>query len=72
MTKVGFVGLGNVGLPAAVNLLKAGFEVHGYDVRVNKAFATAGGTVAATLADIASCPVIVQSLPSPAALTIVR
>ncbi|MBW7460124.1 NAD(P)-dependent oxidoreductase, partial [Paenibacillus sepulcri] len=27
--KIGFVGLGTMGLPMAVNLLKAGFEVYG-------------------------------------------
>jgi 3-hydroxyisobutyrate dehydrogenase len=30
--KVGFIGLGNMGLPMADNLRKAGFEVTGYDV----------------------------------------
>ena len=30
--KVGFIGLGNMGLPMATNLRKAGFEVKGYDV----------------------------------------
>ena len=29
---VGFVGLGNMGLPMATNLLKAGFTVNGFDV----------------------------------------
>ena len=28
---IGFVGLGNMGLPMAVNLVKAGFDVLGYD-----------------------------------------
>ena len=27
--KIGFVGLGNMGLPMALNLMKAGFEVYG-------------------------------------------
>lgn len=30
--KVGFLGLGNMGLPMATNLKKAGFDVTGYDV----------------------------------------
>ena len=30
--KVGFLGLGNMGLPMAQNLKKAGFDVTGYDV----------------------------------------
>ena len=29
--KIGFVGLGTMGFPMAVNLKKAGFEVIGYD-----------------------------------------
>jgi 3-hydroxyisobutyrate dehydrogenase-like beta-hydroxyacid dehydrogenase len=30
--KVGFIGLGNMGQPMASNLVKAGFEVKGYDI----------------------------------------
>lgn len=32
MTKVGFVGLGNMGGPMAKNLLEQGFDVKGYDI----------------------------------------
>jgi 3-hydroxyisobutyrate dehydrogenase len=32
MAKVGFIGLGNMGLPMAFNLLKAGHQVEGFDV----------------------------------------
>lgn len=32
MTKIGFIGLGNMGLPMAQNLSKAGFTVIGYDI----------------------------------------
>ena len=31
MTTVAFIGLGNMGLPMAANLVKAGFDVLGYD-----------------------------------------
>lgn len=31
-SKVGFVGLGNMGLPMARNLIKNGYQVFGYDV----------------------------------------
>lgn len=31
MTRIAFLGLGHMGLPMAVNLIKAGHEVHGYD-----------------------------------------
>ena len=30
--KVGFIGLGNMGLPMASNLVKAGFTVKGFDL----------------------------------------
>ena len=30
--KVGFIGLGNMGLPMAANLVKAEFDVKGYDI----------------------------------------
>lgn len=30
--KVGFIGMGNMGLPMTDNLKKAGFEVTGYDI----------------------------------------
>jgi len=30
--KIGFIGLGNMGLPMAMNLLKAGHEVSGFDL----------------------------------------
>jgi len=32
MTRVAFLGLGHMGLPMAVNLVKAGHEVHGFDL----------------------------------------
>ncbi|MDU0338688.1 NAD(P)-dependent oxidoreductase [Bosea rubneri] len=53
MKTIGFVGLGSMGLPMAINLGKAGFAVTGFDLRV-EARATlqaAGGEVAASLAE---------------------
>jgi 3-hydroxyisobutyrate dehydrogenase len=46
--KIGFIGLGNMGLPMAINLLKAGHEVTGFDLAQAQidAFAAAGGKVA--------------------------
>ena len=46
--KIGFIGLGNMGLPMAINLLKAGHEVTGFDLVQGQidAFAKAGGKVA--------------------------
>jgi 3-hydroxyisobutyrate dehydrogenase-like beta-hydroxyacid dehydrogenase len=50
MTKVGFIGLGIMGLPMAQNLINAGYAVSGMDVsnvQKNK-LAAAGGTAAMT------------------------
>ncbi len=32
MTKIGFIGLGKMGMPMVVNLLKAGYEILAYDI----------------------------------------
>ncbi len=70
-TSVGLLGLGIMGSAMAGNLMKAGFQVHGFDpsTAARKAFAAAGGRVcpsAAAVADAAS--VVITSLPSAAAL----
>ena len=46
MAKIGFIGLGNMGLPMAQNLIKAGHAVRGFDVsrRQVDALVAAGGT----------------------------
>jgi len=46
--KIGFIGLGNMGLPMALNLLKAGHEVLAFDLVKTQldAFAAAGGAIA--------------------------
>ncbi len=53
--KIGFVGLGTMGLPMAVNLNKAGFEVIGYDAFAGsrERARAAGITVAQTLQEVA-------------------
>jgi 3-hydroxyisobutyrate dehydrogenase-like beta-hydroxyacid dehydrogenase len=66
---LGFVGLGNVGLPAALNLMKGGFTVYGYAHRPNRRFAEAGGVQVEAVSQLASCDTIVHSLPNVAALT---
>jgi 3-hydroxyisobutyrate dehydrogenase len=45
---IGFIGLGNMGLPMAINLLKAGYQVTGFDLAQSQldAFAAAGGKIA--------------------------
>ncbi|MDX6748630.1 L-threonate dehydrogenase [Geminicoccaceae bacterium 1502E] len=52
---IGFIGLGAMGLPMAVNLLKAGMSVRGFDVAPAsmEALTEAGGTAAADPADAA-------------------
>ncbi|WP_419419897.1 3-hydroxyisobutyrate dehydrogenase [Legionella sp. D16C41] len=51
MARIGFVGLGHMGLPMALNLVKAGHQVTGYDLQPNALdhFATAGGIAALEL-----------------------
>lgn len=46
--KIGFIGLGNMGLPMALNLLKAGHQVIGFDLVKSQldVFAKAGGMIA--------------------------
>ena len=56
MSTIGFVGLGAMGMPMAVNLVKAGFAVRGFDARPGAAddLAAAGGEAAATAASAAA------------------
>ena len=53
--KIGFVGLGTMGFPMAVNLKKAGFEVIGYDAfkGVYEKASAAGITMVETLKEVA-------------------
>lgn len=55
MATIGFIGLGHMGLPMAINLLKAGHSVTGYDIQqaACEEFAAAGGLVAHHLAEVA-------------------
>jgi 3-hydroxyisobutyrate dehydrogenase len=55
MASIGFVGLGHMGLPMAINLLKAGHTVSGYDLQKStfEPFGEAGGIVTATLHELA-------------------
>jgi len=66
MANIGFIGLGNMGLPMAVNLVKAGHAVGGYDVTPKgmEALAAAGGKAAKSLADVAGADVVVTMLPA--------
>ncbi|MCP4565496.1 MAG: NAD(P)-dependent oxidoreductase [Bosea sp.] len=53
MKTIGFVGLGSMGLPMAINLGKAGFAVTGFDLRAEarQALQAAGGEAASSLAE---------------------
>ncbi|MDR3501912.1 MAG: 3-hydroxyisobutyrate dehydrogenase [Legionella sp.] len=55
MAKIGFVGLGHMGLPMAMNLVKAGHQVTGYDLQQSalQSFAANGGLIAKDTADVA-------------------
>lgn len=66
MTTIGFIGLGNMGLPMAKNLLKAGRKVIGHDLSSPQlaSLAAAGGRVAGSVEDIASAGLIITMLPA--------
>jgi 3-hydroxyisobutyrate dehydrogenase len=66
MAKVGFIGLGNMGLPMALNLVKAGHAVAGNDVTPKgvEALTAAGGTAAKSLADAAEAEIVITMLPA--------
>lgn len=67
MAQIGFIGLGKMGLPMAVNLIKAGHAVRGFDMAQSALaeFAAAGGTVAGSIGDaVADAEVVVTMLPA--------
>lgn len=55
MARIGFVGLGHMGLPMAVNLVKSGHRVCGFDLQAEalQAFTAAGGIAATSIAETA-------------------
>jgi 3-hydroxyisobutyrate dehydrogenase-like beta-hydroxyacid dehydrogenase len=59
---IGIAGLGNVGGPLSVNLLRAGHTVVGYDVKPCQAFSDAGG-IPVDLEDLRHAGIVLQSLP---------
>ncbi len=67
MATIGFIGLGNMGLPMAQNLLKAGHKVQGFDVGKTQidALAVSGGNAAASVkAAVSGAEVVVTMLPA--------
>jgi 3-hydroxyisobutyrate dehydrogenase len=67
MAKIGFIGLGNMGLPMAQNLVKAGHAVAGFDLSeypVDR-LAADGGTPARSIADACSdAEMVITMLPA--------
>lgn len=67
MTKIAFIGLGNMGGPMAANLVKAGFEVYGFDpVSAAVEAAASSGVQACSSADEAAgqAEVVITMLPN--------
>jgi 3-hydroxyisobutyrate dehydrogenase len=67
MARIGFIGLGNMGLPMARNLLKAGHQVEGCDVNATAVDKLVGeGGVAAVTTKVAAsrADVVITMLPS--------
>lgn len=68
---IGFVGLGQMGMPIARRMLAAGHPVMGFDQReqTRSALEAAGGTWALSAREIADqCHTVMVSLPTPAAV----
>ena len=69
--RVGVVGLGHMGHAFAVNLLQDGYQVLVYDRDPQRAAALRGARAVAELTDLASCDVVLTSLPDDDALAAV-
>jgi 3-hydroxyisobutyrate dehydrogenase len=67
MTRIGFIGVGTMGLPMATNLVKKGFAVTAYDINTAamQAAAAAGMASAASVAEaVAGADLVITMLPS--------
>jgi 3-hydroxyisobutyrate dehydrogenase len=67
MARIGFIGLGNMGLPMAINLIKAGHQVEGVDINPGavERLKSAGGTPVETAKSAAArCDVVITMLPA--------
>jgi 3-hydroxyisobutyrate dehydrogenase len=64
MARIGFIGLGNMGLPMVRNLLKAGHEVIAFDVvaRALDAAVTAGAGAARSAAEVTATAELVMTM----------
>ena len=69
MYRVGIIGLGKMGMPIAHNLAGRGFEIIGYRRKGSPELIAAGGTVAASPANVAErAEVLLSILPDAHAL----
>ena len=67
MARIGFIGLGNMGLPMAQNLIKAGHQVEGFDVSpaaIEKLIAAGGASVETAKIAAARADVVITMLPA--------
>jgi 3-hydroxyisobutyrate dehydrogenase len=67
MAKFGFIGLGNMGLPMAQNLLKAGHAVQGFDMnkaQVDALVATSGQATDSVKAAASGVDIVITMLPA--------
>ena len=65
---VGIIGIGQLGLPVALNLLQAGYPVFGHRRSPASAFAQAGGRQLGSAAEVTrACEVLLLCLPSESA-----
>jgi len=67
MARIGFIGLGNMGLPMAQNLIKAGHQVEGVDVNgeaVKKLVAAGGASAGTHKIAAARADVVITMLPA--------
>ncbi|MGC1464390.1 MAG: NAD(P)-binding domain-containing protein, partial [Pseudolabrys sp.] len=67
MARIGFIGLGNMGLPMAQNLLKAGHQIEGVDVNpasIEKLKVAGGSAVETAKIAAARADVVITMLPS--------
>jgi 3-hydroxyisobutyrate dehydrogenase len=69
MQKIGFIGVGKIGLPICRHLIKGGFAVVGYRRGSLSALEQAGGIAARSAADVgAQADIVFTCLPNDAAL----
>src|SRR5260370_14362490 len=62
MDRVGVIGLGKMGLPIARNLMERGFAVTGYRRSGSPELTEAGGTIAASAAEVAASGDVILSI----------